>query len=117
MFAAICAAVAGYLAYRGSPAWRWVALGAGFYLLTGLFAEPVLRPVYLGWMKLARVLGWINTRLLLRLFFYVVLTPVALALRLAGKDLLQRRPDRSARTYWVKREPLSFDAERYERLF
>ena len=68
-------------------------------------------------MKFAHVLGWINTRLLLGLFFYLVMTPVALVLRLAGKDLLQQRLDRSAKSYWVKREPAPTDPERYERLF
>ena len=117
MFAAICAAVAAYQAYKGSSLWPWFGGGGAFFLVTGLFMEPVLRPVHAGWMKFAYVLGWINTRLLLGIFFYLVLTPVALVLRLAGKDLLQQRLDRSAQSYWVKREPAQIDPERYERLF
>ena len=117
MFAAIGAAAAGYLAYKGSSLWPWFGGGGAFFLITGLLAEPVLRPVHAGWMKFAHVLGWINTRLLLGLFFYLVMTPVALVLRLAGKDLLQQRLDRSAKSYWVKREPAPTDPERYERLF
>jgi hypothetical protein len=117
MFAGICAAAAAYGAYKGSALWPWFAGGGSFFLLTGLFAEPVLRPVHAAWMKFAHALGWLNTRLLLGVFFYLVLTPVALVLRLAGKDLLQQRLDRSARTYWIKREPAQFDPDRYERLF
>lgn len=117
MFAAICAAAAAYTAYGGSPLWPWLGGGGAFFLLTGLFMEPILRPVHTAWMKLAHALGWLNTRLLLGLFFYLIMTPVALVLRLAGKDLLHRRLDRSARTYWVKREPVQLDPERYERLF
>lgn len=117
MFASICALAAAYTAYRASWLWPWCAGASGFFLVSGLFFEPVLRPVYAGWMKFAHVLGWINTRLLLGLFFYLVLTPVALLLRVIGKDLLERRLDRSARTYWVKREPVELDQERYERLF
>jgi hypothetical protein len=117
MFAGICAAAAAYLTYRGSGAWPWLAGGGAFFLLAGLFAEPVLRPVHAVWMKFAHALGWVNTRLLLGLFFYLVLTPVGLVLRMLGKDLLQRRIDRSAPTYWVARESAPFDPERYERLF
>jgi len=117
MFAAICAGVAAYMAYRGSSLWPWFGGGGVFFLFTGLFLEPALRPVYAGWMKFAHVLGWVNTRLLLGLFFYLVLTPVALVLRLGGKDLLDQRLDRSARSYWVKRTPVELDQERYERLF
>ena len=68
-------------------------------------------------MKFAHALGWINTRLLLGLFFYLVLTPAALILRLLGKDLLHQQVDRSAPSYWIKREPVQLDPERYERLF
>jgi hypothetical protein len=50
-------------------------------------------------------------------FFYLVLTPVGLLLRLLGKDPLHRKPDRSAASYWVKRAPEKIDPERYERLF
>ena len=40
-----------------------------------LSVHAVLRPIYVGWMKFAFVLGWINTRLILGLFFYLILTP------------------------------------------
>src|SRR4051812_12337120 len=42
----------------------WVAV-ASFFLLTGLAVPRILEPVYRSWMKLAEVLGWINTRILL----------------------------------------------------
>ena len=117
MFAALCAAVAGYTAFRGSALWPWFAGGGAFFLVTGLFLEPVLRPVHVAWMKFAHVLGWLNTRLLLGLFYYLVLTPVALVLRITRKDLLLRRLDRSAQSYWIRRDPVEMDPERYERLF
>jgi Saxitoxin biosynthesis operon protein SxtJ len=39
-------------------------------------------------------------RILLTLFFFLVLTPVGLILRLAGKDALQLKRPREATTYW-----------------
>jgi hypothetical protein len=117
LFGLIGAAGAIYLAWTGSPHWPWAIGAAGFFALSGLFAPRILRPVYAVWMKLAFALGWINTRILLSLFFYLVMTPVGLFLRVMGKDLLDERIDRKARSYWVRRDPVPFDAERYRRLF
>ncbi len=117
LFGGLSAALAAYLLVMGRGGWRWAALAAVFFLVTGLFAYPVLKPVYRAWMKFAFLLGWVNTRILLGLFFYLVLTPIGLILRLTGKDLLDRRIDRAAATYWTPRRPEPVDPSRYERLF
>jgi hypothetical protein len=41
------------------------------------------------WEKIALVLGWINTRILLTVVFYVFLFPIALLFRLSTKNVLQ----------------------------
>jgi hypothetical protein len=68
-------------------------------------------------MKFAYVLAWVNTRLLLSFFFYGIITPVGLVMRLLGRDPLTRKIDRSQTSYWVKRDPQPFDAKKYEHLF
>ncbi len=117
LFGGLAFAVTAFLLFKGRPAWPWAALLGLFFIFTGLFASPVLRPVYRAWMRFAFVLGWINTRILLGLFFYLVLTPIGWLLRLTGKDLLDRRIDRSAPSYWTRRPPEPLDRSRYERLF
>jgi len=37
--------------------------------------------------------------------FFVVFTPFALILRMAGKDLLRLRRDPRAASYWIERKP------------
>ena len=37
--------------------------------------------------------------------FFLAILPTALILRALGKDLLRIRLDKSAPTYWIKREP------------
>jgi len=37
--------------------------------------------------------------------FFVVLTPVALVMRIAGRDVLSRKLDQEAKSYWIEREP------------
>jgi hypothetical protein len=117
LFSIIGVLLAGYLIYRGNAHWHWALVGSFFFLVTAFVGYPVLRPLYIGWMAFAFVLGWINTRLLLGVFFYLILTPIGLVLRLGGKDLLDQKIDRSARSYWKKREKQAFDPARYERLF
>jgi hypothetical protein len=60
-----------------------VELGA-FSVLVAALQPGALRYLHQAWMKIGEVLGWINTRILLTLVFFVILTPIALARRLAG---------------------------------
>jgi len=63
----------------------------------------LLKPVYAAWMSFASVLGWINTRIILAILFYLVLTPMGLAMRLLGVDLLERKEKKE--TCWKKKKP------------
>lgn len=101
--------VAAPLAYfRGRPALAaafWVA--AVLLRLTGLVAPMRLRPVFLGLTLAAWPIGWLVSHLVLALVYYGVVTPIALAMRLAGRDPLSRRADPQAVSYWepVRTEP------------
>ena len=117
LFAALCLGVAAYSVYRGGHVWPWFLGCSLFFLVSGLFVYPLLRPIYIGWMTFAFALGWINTRIILGLFYYVILTPTGVIMRILGKDLLEEKLDRTVTTYWVKRERKPFEASQYERPF
>ncbi len=118
LFTAVCIVLAGILAYRGhASAWPWALVAAGFFLVSGFFLQPVLRPLYIGWMKFAFVLGWVNTRIILGVFFYLILTPGSLVMRLFGRDALKLKFDRNAQSYWIPKEQHASGRERYEKLF
>jgi hypothetical protein len=117
LFAVLCALAGAYMAWRGKPA-AWVVFTlSGLFLLTGLFLPRVLGPVYRAWMRFAALLAWFNTRLLLSLFFYLMLTPLGLLMRVFGKDLLHQRVDRTVGTYWIKRDVRGKSKQTYEHLF
>jgi hypothetical protein len=100
-----------------SSTWKWfLGVGVALYAVSRL-APSVMTPIHIGWMTLAFLLGWFNTRLLLGIFFYLIITPVGLLMRALGKDLLNEKFDRSAGSYWVKKDRKPFDAQGYERLF
>ncbi len=73
--------------FSNSPSHLWIwLLGAGFIALA-LIVPQVLKPAYLGWEKLGLVLGWINTRLILGILFFCLITPLGLLMRVFGKGL------------------------------
>lgn len=117
LFGGIFAAAAAVMFIRGNGAWVWAAAGALVFAAGGAALYPLMKPVYTVWMLFAFVLGWVNTRLLLGIFFYLVMTPLGLFLRLRGKDLLDEKIDRKAASYWIKRERKAFDPKRLERMF
>jgi hypothetical protein len=82
-----------------------------------MWSYPILKPIYVGWMTFAFALGWVNTRLILGIVFYLIFTPAGLVMRLLGKDPLVLRFDRQATTYWVRRKPQDPSKKRYENLF
>ena len=81
----------------------FLAIGAAL-IAGGLVVPGVLKPLQRAWMALAVVLGFIMTRVILSLLFYLVVTPIGMAARLVGKDFLERRIDKSSESYWHMRE-------------
>ncbi len=85
----------------------------GTLVVLGLAVPVVLKPIYRVWMALAVVLGFIMTRVILSVVYYLVMTPIGLAMRLFGKDPMHRRIDPDAASYWIEK---SYDDESPERL-
>lgn len=81
------------------PLWPWYLAGALWTL--AILIPVALNPVYHGWMRIGLVLGWINTRIILGIVFFVVFTPVALFMKVLGKDPMGRKLDASISSYRV----------------
>src|SRR5690242_5390567 len=77
--------------WRGKAHWIWFLIPGVPLVVLGAVFPAVLRRVYIGWMALAFVLGLVMSTILLTVFFYLVVTPIALCARLAGKDFLSRK--------------------------
>lgn len=95
-----------------------VLFGVGTALVVlGTAVPQALRAVYRGWMALALILGFVMTRVLLTLVFFLVVTPIGLLMRLIGHDPMRRKPDDAAATYWIPKEPHDPSPKRLERYF
>jgi len=117
LFLGVFVLLAAYLLWKGHGTWWISAVVAAAFGGTGLVAPSLLRWPHYGWMKFAGLLGWVNTRVLLTLFFFLVLTPVGLVMRLFGRDPLARRFAKGSGSYWEKRDGGMQGKERFENEF
>lgn len=114
--------LAGFAVIGGILKWRnhdaaaewcfWIGGVAGSVGLTGLV---IALPFYWIWMGFAFVMGNVMSRLILTLFYYLMITPMGLVMRLSGRDKLVLKAQRSRTSHWV-----DVDTDRssdYERQF
>jgi ABC-type uncharacterized transport system permease subunit len=72
--------------------------------LGGMASRSFLRVVYLGLSYATYPIGYAVSHVVLVVVYYLVLTPIGLAMRLFGYDPLAGRFDAGAKTYWTPRE-------------
>jgi hypothetical protein len=115
--AAVLALVSAFSFYRHHQT-RAVVLAALSLalLLTGLLVPPLARGFHRAWMRLAYVLGYVNSRILLFVMFYGIVTPYGLLSRLFGRDVLNRR-GKGSESYWTVREKTRQSRAEFERGF
>jgi len=113
----VFAALGVILLLRHRPAAPYCLAIGGFLMTFGLIVPRALKHVYIVWMALAFVLGFVVSGILLALFFFVVITPIGWLARRCGNDFLSLKLDRSATSYWLPRERKSKKPSEYERQF
>ena len=89
------------LVFRGEGIRIWAFIIAGVFGLLGTVFPNALKPVYRAWMIFGEKIGWLNSRILLGLLFYGMVTPISWLMRLLGKRPLQLEFDPKAETYRV----------------
>ena len=109
--------ISGFLFWKEKESFQiFLAIGITLFL-TAIAIPAVLKPVYWMWMIFAIILGWIMTRVILSLLFYVVFTSIGLTLRFFGKQFLELRWDKSKESYWNFRTNEHLQNENYEKQF
>jgi hypothetical protein len=94
----------------------WLIIGSTVLLL-GFVSPRILVPFHKVWMTISILMGWIMTRIILIVLFYVILTPIGLVARLMGKDFLNLKIDTNFKSYWIPRSSGKQDKISYERQF
>ena len=72
-------------------------------LLLGLVAPSRLSALNKSWLKIGAAIAKVVNPIVLALLFFIVVTPMAYVMRLAGKHPLRLAADQSATSYWMAR--------------
>jgi hypothetical protein len=99
------AGVAWFAGVRGWEVAAFLAAAVGIAIgAAGWWRPQSVRGVYLAACFAVWPVGFVVSHLLLAGIYFLVVTPIGLLLRLAGKDPLQRRFDPRRPTYWTDRD-------------
>lgn len=104
--------------FRKKPFYLYALVPGAILMLLGVLVPHLLRRVYMAWMAMALVLGLIVSTVLLSLLYFLVITPIAILARLAGKDFMARAFPGQTPSYWIPRtgnRPV--DAKEYEQQY
>ena len=105
----------GLLLWRGRDSYPYFLILSFLFVVSGFFLRRLLIPVYKGWVAFAIVIGWIMTRVILMVLFYMFFTPIGFFARSFGKDMLTRRFDQNRQSYWIPKNKINeFDKINYE---
>lgn len=88
--------------YTAAPVVAVVGVLLGIGSLT---SQAFARWVWIIWMTAAFPIGWTVSTVIILVAWLLVLTPVAFLLKLLGQDPMQRKIDRSAKSYWITADP------------
>ena len=90
---------------RGEPVRLWTAGIAGVFLIVALAHASLLAPLNRLWTRLGVILHRLMTPVVMGTLFFAILTPLAIVMRICGRDALRLRRNRKAVSYWQPREP------------
>ena len=109
--------IAGFLFWKEKESFQILLTFGVTLCILGIAIPFILKPIYWVWMIFATILGWIMTRVILSLLFYIIFTPIGLTLRFFGKQFLELRWDKSKESYWNFRTNEHLKKENYEKQF
>ena len=110
-FTFVFAVVASYFYYSENITWACIFFGvASIFLLITLIKSDALLPLNKLWMRFGLILGMIVSPLVLGIIFFGIFTPIAMLMRLSGRDEL-RLKFVQRKSYWILRnEPIKSES-------
>ena len=116
MIGIILIIISSLLFYYNKDVYQIFAIISVIIISLGLFIPIILKPVYFSWMTFAVILGWVMTRVILTLIFYLIITPIGLLARLFGEDFLALKTS-NINSYWNDRDSSVELNQDYEKQF
>ena len=105
LFVVVFGLLAGFSWWRGGASFPVFAGLSAAFLLAATLVPVVLTPLNRAWMLFALLLHKVTSPIILGVMFFGLFAPVAVVLRLRRRDLMKRKFDRAAGSYWNPRVP------------
>ena len=80
----------------------WSLIISLIFLLLGLLNSKILNPFNKLWFKFGMILGRIISPIIMSIIFFLVVTPIALIMKLLKKDILNLKFNKT-NTYWIEK--------------
>ena len=109
--------IAGVLFWKEKESFQILLTIGAVLLILGVTIPAILKPIYWVWMIFATIIGWIMTRVILSLLYYMIFTPIGFIPRLFGKQFIELNWNKTDSTYWKYRTKSIFEKEDYEKQF
>lgn len=107
--------LAAYFYYSANVTCAYVFIvGALVFLLITLIKSDALLPLNKLWMRFGLLLGMIVSPIVLGVIFFGLFTPIAILMRLSGRDELRLKYAQKA-THWISRgEPIKSESFKHQ---
>ena len=114
-FTFVFAVAAAYFFYAANITWAYVfGAAALIFLLITLIKSHALLPLNKLWMRFGLLLGMIVSPIVLGIIFFGLFAPIAMLMRLSGRDELRLKFSQKA-SHWITRsEPIKSDSFKHQ---
>jgi hypothetical protein len=118
VFTGIFLIITSYLWYHDSKPLAiqiFLVLAVAFFACA-IFMPIVLRPFNKAWYKLGLLMGRVVSPIVLGILFFILISPIAIVMRLAGRDALKLRKQ-NVQSHWIDRAPPGPPSESFKEQF
>lgn len=90
-----------YPILKGNEPHYWSIIISVIFLILGLLNSIYLTPLNKLWFKFGILLGQIISPIVMGIVFFIVVTPIALFMKILNKDVLNLNKN-NKKTYWIE---------------
>jgi hypothetical protein len=114
-FTLVFVATATYFYYSANVTWTYVFIASSLiFLIITLVKSDALLPLNKLWMKFGLLLGMIVSPIVLGMIFFGLFTPIAILMRLSGRDELRLKFSRKVSHWIIRSEPIKSESFKHQ---
>ena len=87
----------------------WSVVIAVIFLFISILKPMILTGFYKLWIKVGEFIGGMISKVIMFFLFFGLFMPISIFLKIIGKDFLNKKIDKSLKSYWIirKKQPES----------